>query len=152
MSAEIRVADIMETHVTTIDPDKTVKEAATIMADKGFGCLIVVREGKAVGIVTERDIVTKVAAGGVDPTKVLVSDIMSTPLIVVPPSATTDEAARVMTEYNVRRLVVVKDGALSGVVTAGDLAKMLAKEKDYHDASLNAIARLKSNASGGPYQ
>jgi CBS domain-containing protein len=96
MSAEVRVSDIMETQVTTIEPSRTVKEAPSIMSDKGFVCLVVVVADKPVGMVTERDIVEIVAAGGINPSKVLVSDIISAPLIVVPPSATIDEAARMM--------------------------------------------------------
>src|SRR5881397_1998056 len=104
----------MEENVQTIDLNANVK--------KGIGSLVVVQEGTAIGIVTERDLVAKVIADGLDPAKVLVRDIMSTPLITIQPNAKLTEAVRLMNEYKIRRLVVTgADGSLAGIVTAGGL-------------------------------
>jgi CBS domain-containing protein len=106
----------------------------------------------ALGIVTERDLVRKILAAGVDPSKVLMSDVMSTPLVTIGPEATVSEAAEKMSEYLIRRLVVVDDdGALVGLVTAGDIAKLLARKKEYSDSVLNALARMRKDGTGGPY-
>ncbi len=141
----------MEENVQTIDLNANVKKGAAVMAKKGIGSLVVVQEGRAVGIVTERDLVSKIIADGLDPAKVLVRDIMSTPLITIQPDAKIAEAARLMNEYKIRRVVVTAaDGSLAGIVTASDLARVLAERKDYSDMTLNAIARV--SPEKGPYQ
>ncbi len=143
----------MVTDVHVVRTKTTVKEAAAVMAKEGHGCVIVVRADIAVGIVTERDIVHKVTSEGVDPSKIRVEDIMSTPLITVTPEVTIMEAAEKMSSFEIRRIVVVGDnGRLVGLLTAGDIARWLAKQKDYSDPALNAIARLKMSSTGGPYR
>lgn len=150
MSTEELVKDVMEKKVQTVDLNTNVKRSADLMAKKGIGSLVVVQNKVAVGIVTERDFVSKVIADGLDPKKVLLRDIMSTPLITIQPNAKVTEAAKLMNEYKIRRVVVTsEDGSLAGIVTAGDLARTLAESKSYSDVTLNAIARSKS---GGPYQ
>ncbi len=100
-----------------------------------------------------KNLVRKVLAIEVDPSKVLISDIMSTPLITVFPKATVIEAAEKMSEYLIRRLVVVDEsGVLVGLITAADIARLLARKKEYSDSQLNAIARLRKDGTGGPYQ
>ena len=151
MSPEELVKDVMEENVQTIDLNANVKKGAAVMAKKGIGSLVVVQEGRAVGIVTERDLVSKIIADGLDPAKVLVRDIMSTPLITIQPDAKIAEAARLMNEYKIRRVVVTAaDGSLAGIVTASDLARVLAERKEYSDTTLNAIARV--SPEKGPYQ
>ncbi len=151
MAPEELVKDIMEEKVQTVDLNASAKNSAAVMAKKGIGSLVVVQGGTAVGIVTEKDLVSKVIADGLDPAKVLVRDIMSTPLITIQPDAKITEAARLMIEYKIKRVVVTgADGSLAGIVTSGDLARALAERKDYSDMTLNAIAR--ASPAGGPYQ
>jgi CBS domain-containing protein len=146
------VEDVMATRVVRIESDATVREAASLMDRRRCSSLVVARANSALGIVTERDLVRKVLALGVDPTKVLISDVMSTPLITVNPKATVIEAAEKMSEYLIRRLVVVdENGVLIGLITAADIARLLAKKKEYADSALNAIARMRSDGTGGPY-
>ena len=153
MPEELKVKDVMESNVQTIDLNKNVAEAAKQMLAKGSGSVVVVQQDNAVGILTERDIVTKVVADGLEPSKVIVRDIMSTPLVTVRPEAGITEAAKLMSEYQIRRLVVTdQSGSLAGIVTAGDLARTLAKEMKYEDPTLNALARLKRSPTGGPYE
>jgi len=148
--AETTVGEMMDTKVHTIEGDTNVKDCAKSMAKGKSGYAVVVKSGIAVGIVTERDLVWKVIADNVDPAKVLVRDIMSTPLITIEPSATMTDAAKLMTDYKVRRIVVIdENGSLAGIVSSIDMAKSLAKEKGFADVTLNAIARLET---GGPYQ
>ncbi len=147
------VAEAMEKKVLAVDPNSNARDCAKLMSKRGVGCAVVVQGSAAIGIVTERDLVNKVIADMVDPSKVLVRDIMSTPLIKVRPESSTTEAAELMAQYGVRRLVVIgADGGLVGIITAIDLAKVLAKKHDYKEGALNALARFKEGAAGGPYQ
>jgi len=149
---EETVGKIMDTKVNVVNMDMNVKDCAKAMAKNKAGYAVVVRSGTAMGIVTERDFVQKVIADNLNPAKVLIRDIMSTPLITITPSETTVDAAKLMSEYKVRRLVVIDEqGNLAGVVAATDLARTLAEKKGFSDATLNAIARLESPI-GGPYQ
>jgi CBS domain-containing protein len=146
------VEDVMASRVVKIENDATVREAASLMDRRRCSSLVVVRANLALGIVTERDLVRKVLAIGVDPSKVLISDIMSTPLIMVGPKATVIDAAEKMSEYLIRRLVVIDEsGVLIGLITAADIARLLAKKKQYADSALNAIARMRKDGTGGPY-
>ena len=151
--SDAAVNDVMASNVVTVHDDATVGEAAALMAGRKCSCLVVVRGSDALGIVTERDLVRKVLAIGADPTKVLISDVMSTPLIQIDAGASVVEAAEKMSEYLVRRLVVVdRGGALVGLITASDIARELAKNQAFADSQLNALARLKKGGTGGPYE
>ncbi len=146
------VSLIMTTNLVVVEEGTLVRKAASIMAEKECGCLIVVSGYLAVGIVTERDVVRKVTAEGIDPSKLLIQDIMTTPLITVTQKATIRETAEKMSTYGVRRMVVTDEtGRLVGLVTAGGLAEWLASLKNYTDPTLNAIARVKRGETG-PYQ
>ena len=143
----------MEKRVLAMDLNSSAKDCAKAMTRRGVSSAVVVQGGNALGIVTERDLVSKVLSDGLDPAKVLVRDIMSTPLITVSPEATITKAAEVMAEYRIRRLVVIDQaGALVGIVTAGDVARLLAEKHGYRDAAFNAMARYKEGVEEGPYQ
>ena len=150
---EQMVGDVMVKAVMSVELNTSVKEAAKAMAKRGVSCAVIVQGGAAIGIVTERDLVSKILAEGIDPKNVLVRDIMSTPLITVQPEASLSEAAGVMAEYRVRRLVVVdRRGSLVGIITTGDIARHVAEEHGYREAMFNAMARYKEGVEGGPYQ
>lgn len=150
---EPTVAEMMESKVLAVEMNTSAKDCAKAMTKRGVGCAVVVQGKTAVGIVTERDLVSKVMADVLDASKTLVRDIMSTPLITIKPEAKMEEASKLMAEYGIRRLVIIgQNGALAGIVTAIDLAKVLAKKHGYEEAALNAIARAKEGPSGSPYQ
>jgi len=143
----------MEKAVLAVDLNTNVKDCSKAMAKRGVSCAVITQAGASVGIVTERDLVSKVLADAIDPTKVLVRDIMSTPLITISPIATVQEAAAEMAQYRVRRLVVVdRRGAMVGLVTTGDIARSLAEKHGYRESTFNALARYKEGIEGGPYQ
>lgn len=147
------VEKVMSRKVVTVDRAETVKAAASLMAKRKCSCLVVLAGGIAVGVVTERDLVRKILASSVDPSKVLISDVMSTPLVTIRSDSSALEAAEKMSEYLIRRLAVVDGkGELVGLITAGDIARLLAKKKAYGDSSLNAMARMKKDGTGGPYE
>ncbi len=135
-----QVKDYMTKEVNTVDFDATVIEAANIMAvDKDCeGYVIVLQKGKPKGIVTERDLVNKVLVGGLDPSKTRVSDVMSSPLITVEPEDDLLKASRVMKERNVRKLVVVRDEIIYGIITAKNISQNI---QDYVDGSIRDIIR-----------
>ena len=147
------IRDVMSKTVTAMELNTTASDCARAMARKGVSCTVITQRGTAVGIVTERDLVSKVLAESVDAKQVLVRDIMSTPLITVSPDVSLTGGAELMSQYRVRRLVVVESsGSLAGLVTAGDIARSLAEDEKYRDARLNAVARYAEGTEGGPYQ
>ncbi len=115
------VRDVMTKDVIVTDPDYTVLDAARKMASKRIGGLVVVRTGRLVGVVTERDILWKVTAKERHPKKILVREIMSSPVITIALLSTLRAAARLMIGHNVRRLVVTRLDSVEGIVTARDI-------------------------------
>lgn len=115
------VRDVMTRDVIVADPDWSVFEAAKKMALRHIGGLIVVHSDRPVGLVTERDIIWKVIAKEKNPKKVLVREIMTTPVVTVAPLSTLRAAARIMIGHNVRRLVVTQLDHVEGIVTARDV-------------------------------
>ena len=135
-----QVKKYMTKEVNTLDYDAKVTEAASLMAsDKEYeGYVIILRKGKPVGIVTERDLVNKVLVGGLDPAKTSVSDVMSTPLVTVDPEDDLLKATQVMKERNVRKLIVVRDEIIYGIITAKKISQNV---QDYVDRSIRDIVR-----------
>jgi len=150
---EPTVEKVMSKSVMAVELNTNAKDCSRAMAKRGVSCAVITQSGSAVGIVTERDLVSKVMAESIDPKNVLVRDIMSTPLITVTPDAPLTNAAELMAQYRVRRLVVVdSSGALAGIVTTGDIARSLAEKHGYREATFNAMARYTEGVEGGPYQ
>jgi CBS domain-containing protein len=133
------VKDLMTKNVVTVDTNKTVVEAAVLMSEKDIGDLIVMEGNTPVGIITERDFVRRVLAEGKS-TDSKVSEVMTSPLKVIDPDAPIKEAARRMVNKRIRRLPVIKDNKLVGIITAADFARHLSK-KTLTDDILEAIGR-----------
>lgn len=121
----MKVRDLMSYPIATVTPDATVLEAIRRMVSEKKGSVLVAGEGllkECLGIVTTSQIFLKVFARGLDPASVAVSEIMTpAPLIVIDLDASTREAAELMQKHNIRRLPVMKEGALVGIVTSKDL-------------------------------
>jgi CBS domain-containing protein len=124
------VKDYMDEDFPTIIVKKSVRAAAKAIKNGGKGFLIVLEEGKPKGIVTERDFVNKVIAEGLDPDKVHVSEIMSCPLIKVDPDEDLIEASKVMRKHSIRRLPVVKNDIIYGVITTRDIVNHVGEYVD----------------------
>jgi len=124
MRARIPVLEIMTHKPVTIAAGATVVEAAKVMREKNIGSLVVVDRGTPTGIVTERDLVTKVAALDLQPSRVFVKDIMTSPVVAVPPHEEVAEAAKLMSQRKIRRLPVVEEGKLVGMVTENDIIRI----------------------------
>ncbi|MEM3103514.1 MAG: CBS domain-containing protein, partial [Candidatus Nitrosocaldus sp.] len=139
-----RVTEIMsEGPVDVVEKGLNVFYAANVMKERARGSLVVVDDGKPVGIVTERDIVRRVVAEGRSPSATKVGDIMSAPLISVGPEATVAAAVRVMYENGIRRLPVVENDRVVGMLTVTDLARAMYREREKKDEILAAMARFK---------
>ena len=121
--ANLAVSDVMVKDVMTVDEDTSVKEAAGVMDKFEIGCLIAVRKGKATGILTERDLLKRIVAESRDAAKTKVKDIMSSPLVVVQPSMDLEEAIKLMFQVKIKKLPVVDDKRLVGLVTLTDIAR-----------------------------
>jgi len=114
------VRDIMTRWVATVEPKRTVREAATIMAKANTGSLIIMDKMRPVGIVTEGDI-SRALAKGADPDKVPVRKIMSKKLVTVSPDLRVEEAAKLMAEKEIKKLPVLEDRGVVGIVTQTDI-------------------------------
>ncbi len=114
----MNVRDIMVSRILTVPEEASVQEAACIMADSNVGSLVVTNVlGSYVGMITERDFVKRVAARGRSSVTTPVAEIMSTKLITVDEETSLAEAARVMEEHNIRRLLVTVRGKIRGILT-----------------------------------
>ncbi|MEB3312440.1 MAG: CP12 domain-containing protein [Snowella sp.] len=118
----MKAADIMSTAVITIKGSATVAEAVNLMKNKNIRSLIVERrhEGDAYGIVTETDVIYKVAAFGTDPKTVRVYEIMTKPCIVVNPELEVEYVARLFAQTRIRHAPVIKGGLL-GIISVSDI-------------------------------
>jgi CBS domain-containing protein len=119
----LKIEDVMVEDVVTVEEDTSVKKAVAIMNKYEIGCLIVTKRSKPVGIITERDMLTRVLAESRPSEKTRVSEVMSRPLIVADPGMDLEEAARLMFKMKVKKLPVVSEGRLVGLVTLTDLAR-----------------------------
>jgi CBS domain-containing protein len=120
----LKIVDVMVREVITIDENVSVKEAVDIMNQFEIGSIIATRKGKAVGIITERDLLKRIVAEGKNAKKTRVKDIMSSPLIVIASSTDLEEAARLMFEKKIKRLLVIDQNRLVGLVSLTDIARV----------------------------
>jgi CBS domain-containing protein len=116
--------------VYSISPDATVYEALETLEEKNIGALLVMEGDTLVGLLSERDYIRKVKLKGHSSTELKVSEIMSTPVVTVAPSATVDECMRSMTNKRCRHLPVVDEGKVLGVVSIGDLVNWIMTVQD----------------------
>lgn len=122
MDTGIKVGDCMKTALVTIDENASVFEAAKKMAENHIGSLLVESKGKIHGIVTDSDLVRKCLAKRKTDAKV--SEVSSSPLLVLSPEADLSEAARLMGQKNVRRLAVSKNGNIVGLISSSDIIRI----------------------------
>jgi CBS domain-containing protein len=124
MMADV-VRDIMTKEIITIDEGETVLEAARIMSERGISSLIVVKEGVPKGIITERDFVKKVCAKQLEASAIKIGTLMSRIRTVADPDTPIQVAVQRMANRGIRRLPIIQEGKVVGIVTVTDLARYL---------------------------
>ncbi|MFW6194206.1 MAG: cyclic nucleotide-binding/CBS domain-containing protein [Halobacteriota archaeon] len=134
MQSDMLVKEIMTREVCTSEKDKSMLNASRKMIKFGVGSILVTEDQKVMGIVTERDIVTKLIGENKVPHKVKVQDVMSSPLVTVTSSTSIREASDLMQRKGIRRLPVIDNGNLVGIITDADILKVsieLNEARDY---------------------
>ena len=126
----MKLKEIMTKEVETVHPENTLQEAAQKMRVRDIGFLPVCEGDQFVGVLTDRDIVLRTTAEGMDPNTIIGRDLMTSPVIYCFEDQDVQEAARLMEEHQVRRVVVLsrEEDRLAGVVSLGDISRSAAKE------------------------
>ena len=135
-----QVRDIMEKNVITIDINETANNAANQMKENDISFLVIIKNGKPVGVVSERDFVQKLCINNQNSSDVKISDIMSYKFRWVNPTTKIEDAIQKMLNNNIRRLLVLDDEKLVGVITQTDLASYL-REKLMIDGTIKDIKK-----------
>ena len=138
------VKDIMKHQVVTVYSSMSVMDTAKIMDDAGIGCVVVIENNIAVGIVTERDFVKKVVSRGI-PMTTPIKQVMSSPLIVVNPEENIWEVAELMKQRRIHKVPVVHQNMLVGIVTTTDLTRIcsLGSDSEMRRITDQIILRMK---------
>ena len=123
------IGEIMSSSVVTCNVDNTIQEASRIMRDKFISCLVVLKNKVPAGILTERDIVYRLVTKNLDSTKILVKEVMSSPLKTVNPDENVYYASRMMITNHIKKLPVVKNKKLVGIITQTDLTNYFADQR-----------------------
>ena len=146
----ITIANVMTKSVISVDASLTINEAAKMMEDAKVGAVIVMENNLPVGIVTDRDFSVKVVSHAYQITAP-VKQIMSSPLVSINSDETVRMAADLMHDGRIRKLPVIDDGKVVGIITATDIVNLLAVsvEEDMRDMYFHSIAKIYTNYS--PY-
>lgn len=145
MSLEVK--DVMVKNVITVEAEATVKEVAKLMNKHEIGCLVVMKKGEPVGIITERDMLKRVLLKSKDPRKTKVGKMMSKPLVIGEPQTNIRDAVRLMVEGKIKRLPIVEDGHLLGLVTFTDIVRSSAYFEHIIASFCSRCPWKKSNSS-----
>ena len=144
------IGDVMTKSVISVDAALTINETAKMMEDAKVGAVIVMEDNVPVGIVTDRDFSVKVAAHAYQITEP-VKQIMSSPLFSIGSDETVRTAADLMHDRKIRKLPVIDDGKVVGIITSTDIVNLLAVcvEDDMRDMYFHSVAKIYTNYS--PY-
>ena len=122
------VSEVMSSNVVALQKNTTIAEAAEVMTSHRISCIVVLNENEVVGVLTERDLLKRVVAQQNDPAQVRMDEVMSSPVVSIPPNYSIFSASRIMEEIGVRRLVVIEDKQLHGIVTQTDIFKAVKRK------------------------
>jgi len=120
----ITVKDLMTQNIISILPETSVVEATRIMSARDISSILIKTGDDYIGIFTDRDVMRKVVASGLDPNNTAVREIMSSPLITISEDAGIQEVAEKMRDRKIRRLVVINEGVVVGIISESDIARV----------------------------
>jgi len=128
----MKVGEIMSSPLETINAEATITNAAEKMKSFDIGVLPVMNEDEVVGIITDRDIVVRVIAEGLDPQSTQVKRAMTTEIFSCPEDMDIEDAAKLMEDRQVHRLLVLgEEGAVTGILSIGDIARKTEQDQDH---------------------
>jgi CBS domain-containing protein len=142
----MKLRDVMTPNPRTLDSTATVQDAARVMRDADTGVVPIVENGKPVGLITDRDIVVRAVADGAEPTR-LVRELATDTLVTAEPDMSTGEAAELMGQHQVRRLLVCEGDRLVGVASIGDIAVKEGKDRRIGDTLQEISQGVKGQGS-----
>ncbi|MGA3191018.1 MAG: CBS domain-containing protein [Candidatus Bathyarchaeia archaeon] len=126
LRSKMLVKDIMSSPAVTVDENAPANKVAGLMAKHEYGCILVTtKQAKPMGIITERDLVVRVLAKNAKPDTVRAKSVMTSPLMTIESDATINDAARLMSKLNIRRLGVMYKGQLVGIVSSKDVLAVM---------------------------
>jgi CBS domain-containing protein len=131
MPSILQVLASKGSHVWSISPDATVFAGLTLMAEKNIGALLIIEDGKPVGIMSERDYARKIILEGRSSRETRIRSIMTTRLVWAHPSDSVEHAMALMTRERIRHLPVVDGDSILGVVSIGDLVKAMIDQQQF---------------------
>jgi len=134
-----QIRDIMEKDVITIENDKTAQDAAKIIAEKDISFLVIMNDGKPEGILSESDFVRKIVAEDKKASEIKITEVMSYKFRSVAPTTTIEDAIQKMLNNNIRRLIILDNEKLVGVITQTDLASYL-RDQILVDGTIKSIS------------
>ena len=135
-----QIRDIMEKNVVTIEDDKTALDAAHLISEKDVSFLVIMKNNIPIGVLSESDFVKRLAADDKKASEVIVSEIMSSNFRWVEPETEIEDAIQKMLNNNIRRLVILDDNKLAGVITQTDLTGFL-RDKLLVDKTIKNIQK-----------
>jgi len=135
-----QIRDIMEKNVVTIEDDKTALDAAHLISEKDVSFLVIMKNNTPIGVLSESDFVKRLAADDKKASEVIVSEIMSSNFRWVEPETEIEDAIQKMLNNNIRRLVILDDNKLAGVITQTDLTGFL-RDKLLVDKTIKNIQK-----------
>jgi CBS domain-containing protein len=142
----MKLRDVMTPNPRTLDSTATVQDAARVMRDADTGVVPIVENGKPVGLITDRDIVVRAVADGAEPTRP-VRELATDTLVTAEPDMSTGEAAALMGQHQVRRLLVCEGDRLVGVASIGDIAVKEGKDRRIGDTLQEISQGVKGQGS-----
>jgi len=123
MRIKLKVKEIMARNIISVDSTALIREAIALMVERDVGSVVVTKDGEPVGILTERDVLKRVCSENLCATGLTVGEVMSHPLTTIEAEATLGEAARLMQDKGIRRLLVTEGGKVVGIITQKDVMR-----------------------------
>lgn len=120
----VKVKDLMTSNIVSVSPDTTVMEAAGLMASRDISSVLIKSGDEYIGIITDRDIIKDVVALGLNPKDIMAGEVMNAPLVIISEDVSVNEAAEMMRDNKIRRLLVRGEKGVSGIISEFDIVRI----------------------------